>query len=97
MKILTSFPDGWPFLLYRSNRITTVLQGGDPLKRNENDAAALQAKIAAKKAAKESGESQEPAKAPVVRKKVPTKKNESVDDLLAAGLTAGKKKSGKAK
>ena len=67
-------------------------QGGDPLKRNENDAAALQAKIAAKKAAQESASNAPTSSGPVPRKKVPTKKADNMDDLLSSGLTAGKKR-----
>ena len=68
------------------------------MKRNENDAAALQAKIAAKKAAKEAADAQQPSKAPVARKKgVAGKKNDDLEDLLNAGLNAGKKKAARAK
>ena len=71
-------------------------QGGDPLKRNENDAAALQAKVAAKKAAQEAAANAAPAgSGPVPRKKVPSKKtdnNNTMDDLLSAGLTGNKKR-----
>lgn len=67
-------------------------QGGDPLQRNSSDAAALEAKIAAKKAKQEQeSANQDGAVAPVVRKKVPAKKNDSVDDLLSAGLTSTSK------
>jgi hypothetical protein len=68
------------------------LQGGDVLKRNENDAAALQAKVAAKKAAQEQASSATPAKAPVERKKVPMAKDPALDDLLSAGLSGAKAK-----
>jgi hypothetical protein len=62
-------------------------QGGDPLQRNSSDAAALEAKIAAKKAKQEQENAQQAnSVAPVVRKKVPTVKKDSVDDLLSAGL-----------
>jgi len=71
-------------------------QGGDPLKRNEDDAAKLQAKVAAKKAAQEAAAGESQTKAPVVRKKVP-KKTDDLDDMLSAGLTAGKKKAARAK
>ncbi|KAL7559894.1 hypothetical protein ACA910_005391 [Epithemia clementina (nom. ined.)] len=63
-------------------------KGGDPLHRNMNDAAALQAKVAAKqqKAAMDSGNNNGASSTgPVARKKV-DKKNESLDDLLSAGL-----------
>jgi hypothetical protein len=63
------------------------------LKRNENDAAALQAKIAAKQAKAASGDgAAADTKMPVPRKKVGTSKKETVDDLLAAGLEAAKKR-----
>lgn len=65
--------------------------GGDPQKRNENDKAALEAKIAAKKAAEAAKSSQTQSSGPVPRRKV-AKKDESLDDLLSAGLNAGKKK-----
>ena len=66
---------------------------GTPLQRNDADKAALEAKIAAKKAQKAAAEAQSgDTKAPVVRKKVPTKKDDSLDDLLNAGLSKGKKK-----
>ena len=64
-------------------------QGGDPLKRNENDAAALKAKVAAKKAAKEAQDgTATPGSGPVPRKKVATKKADNMDDLLSAGLSS---------
>ena len=72
------------------------LQGGDPLKRNESDAMALQAKIAAKQAAQQSSGGGEASGEPVVRKKVPSNKNDTIDDLLSAGLTSGKKKAARA-
>ena len=58
---------------------------GTPLLRNENDKAALEAKVAAKKAQAAEAESGTPTAAPVVRKKVP--KKEDLNDLLSAGLT----------
>jgi hypothetical protein len=59
--------------------------------RNESDAAALKAKVAAKKAREElAGDDIAPSKAPIPRKKVDTKK-EAGDDLLLAGLSATKK------
>jgi len=72
---------------------------GTPMQRNEDDAAKLQAKIAAK-AAKEAAEQQAAggtaagvvAAAPVVRKKVPKKEDAALDDLLNAGLGKAKKK-----
>lgn len=67
--------------------------------RNASDASALQAKVEAKKKAKAEAEAAAAAaasgKAPVVRKKVPSKKNETIDDLLSVGLTGGKKKRAK--
>jgi hypothetical protein len=67
--------------------------GGDPLKRNENDALALQAKIAAKQAKAASGDNAESStKVPVTQKKVGTAKKDTVDDLLTAGLDAAKKR-----
>ena len=73
---------------------TNSHQTGDPNARNANDAAALSAKIAAKKAQKEAAAAAADAAPgkPVPRKKAPTAKKDSVDDLLSAGLTAGKKK-----
>ena len=70
-----------------------VLQPGDPLQRNSSDAAALEAKIAEKKAKQEQETAiQAGAVAPVVRKKVPTMtKKDSVDDLLSAGLSSTSK------
>jgi hypothetical protein len=65
------------------------------LKRNENDASALQAKVAAKQAATAAA-----AAASIVPKKATAKKADAgLDDLLNAGLTggAGKKKSVSAK
>lgn len=61
---------------------------GTPAQRNADDASKLQAKIAAK-ATQHTDTSSE--KAPVVRKKVPAKKSDTLDDLLSAGLTKGKK------
>jgi hypothetical protein len=67
--------------------------GGDPLKRNKNDALALQAKIAAKQAKAASGNNAESStKVPETQKKVGTAKKDTVDDLLAAGLDAAKKR-----
>jgi len=64
---------------------------GTPSQRNANDKDALLAKIEAKKAAKAaSADAQKNTKAPVARKKV-AKKDDSLDDLLNAGLTKGKK------
>lgn len=67
------------------------------MKRNENDASALQAKVAAKHAAVAAAAAINPAgnAASVVPKKTTAKKaNTGLDDLLNAGLTgaAGKKK-----
>lgn len=68
-------------------------QGGDVLKRNENDAAALQAKVAAKKAAQEqAGGASSIAGGPVPRKKVASNKDAALDDLLSAGLPGAKKR-----
>jgi hypothetical protein len=64
--------------------------------RNESDAAALQAKLAAKKAAKEAQGDDDAAvsSAPVVpKKKAPVKNTNDMDDLLSAGLSTGKKRS----
>jgi hypothetical protein len=65
---------------------------GTPLQRNENDAAKLQAKIAAKQAqkAEQDANAGNTTKAPVARKKV-AKKSDNLVDLLNAGLTSGKK------
>ena len=71
---------------------------GTPMQRNQDDAAKLQAKIAAK-AAKEAAEQQQQEAgggtgivAPVIRKKVPKKEDAALDDLLNAGLGKAKKK-----
>jgi len=65
---------------------------GTPLQRNDNDKAALQAKIEAKKARQEAeAVAASSTKAPVARKKV-AKKEDNLDDLLNAGLS---KKKGK--
>lgn len=64
---------------------------GTPAQRNGEDAAKLQAKQAAKAAKLAEAAGAEPTKAPVVRKKVPGKKDTSLDDLLSAGLTKVKK------
>jgi hypothetical protein len=56
----------------------------------------LQAKIAAKKAATEQQQQQQSSSTnnTVLRKKLPEKKAEAFDDLLNAGLAAGRKSSG---
>jgi hypothetical protein len=70
---------------------------GTPMQRNQDDAAKLQAKIAAK-AAKEAAEREQQQGAAggaapvVVRKKVPKKEDAALDDLLNAGLGKAKKK-----
>lgn len=58
--------------------------------RNDSDASALQAKVAAKKAAKEAEEAAGPAQ--VVKKPKAKKEAAGLDDLLSAGLAGGKKK-----
>ncbi|KAG7341465.1 hypothetical protein IV203_023417 [Nitzschia inconspicua] len=63
---------------------------GTPLQRNQDDAAKLQAKIAAKAAKLAEAQSQDTNKGPVVRKKV-AKKTDTLDDLLSAGLPGGNK------
>jgi hypothetical protein len=71
-----------------------LCQGGDPLSRNASDAAALAAKVAAKQAkagTDSSGGGGGGGAGPPVRKKVENK-GDSVDDMLLAGLDAGKKK-----
>jgi hypothetical protein len=72
------------------------------LKRNENDAAALQAKVAAKQAAAATAATATSGSngTPIVPKKATSKKVDTgLDDLLNAGLSggAGKKKSVSAK
>ena len=67
---------------------------GTPQQRNADDKAALLAKVEAKKAKQISESKDEDNKKPVVRKKV-KKETESLDDLLSAGLAAGKKKTRK--
>lgn len=65
---------------------------GTPLQRNDADKAALEAKIAAKKALKAAEAANTAAtKDPVVRKKVPKKNDENLDALLSAGLATVKK------
>ena len=72
------------------------MQAGDPLKRNENDKAALLAKVQAKKEAMEAAVTAPSiSNGPVPRKKV-DKKKESLDDLLSAGLSGNKKKAARA-
>lgn len=68
-----------------------IQKEGNPLARNLNDSAALAAKIAAKQAklAQEQASGQAPVK--VERKKIPKSADPSLDDLLNAGLTKGKK------
>jgi hypothetical protein len=76
--------------------ITLCTQGGDPLKRNENDKAALEAKIAAKAAKKAAEEANAAAASngPIPRKKSTTTKkaDNNLDDLLSAGLSSNKKR-----
>jgi hypothetical protein len=69
------------------------------LKRNENDAAALQAKVAAKQSAVVTAAATAPSNGPIVPKKINKKPDSGLDDLLSAGLngTAGKKKAVSAK
>ena len=71
--------------------------GGDPLKRNENDALALQAKVALKQKAKEEAEVAANAnnKPKIVPKKGKAKNDDNLEDLLSAGLSAGKSKRAK--
>lgn len=68
-------------------------QGGNPLQRNMDDAAKLQAKVAAKKAQEQDSQSQCTATvgSTVARKKVPAKKEDNLDDLLGAGLATKKR------
>lgn len=61
------------------------------MQRNASDAAALEAKIAAKKAKQEQENANQDNSTPVVRKKVPSKMKDSVDDLLSAGLSSTNK------
>mmetsp|Transcript_22773 Transcript_22773/g.27432 ORF Transcript_22773/g.27432 Transcript_22773/m.27432 type:complete len:98 (+) Transcript_22773:137-430(+) len=67
--------------------------GGDVQKRNEGDKAALEKKIAMKKAAQEAAlkDAATATKGPVPRKKKPTK-DVGLDDLLSSGLSGNKKK-----
>ncbi|GKY96275.1 hypothetical protein MPSEU_000587000 [Mayamaea pseudoterrestris] len=70
---------------------------GNPLQRNESDAAALEAKRAAKAAAAAANAGSNHLignKEPVKPKKI-VKKSDNFDDLLASGLDAGKKKRAK--
>ena len=71
-----------------------IQREGTPQQRNADDKAALLAKLEAKKAKQLSESKDQDNKKPVVRKKV-KKETESLDDLLSAGLAAGKKKSRK--
>mmetsp|Transcript_11771 Transcript_11771/g.27937 ORF Transcript_11771/g.27937 Transcript_11771/m.27937 type:complete len:99 (+) Transcript_11771:137-433(+) len=69
---------------------------GTPAQRNGEDGAKLQAKLAAKASKKaEDAENATTTKAPVVRKKVPAKKTDTLDDMLNAGLSAKKSKNRK--
>jgi hypothetical protein len=72
------------------------------MKRNENDASALQAKLAKKQALAEEQAALEAlnpptsGKAPVVpKKKVAAKPKDSLEDLLSVGLGPGTKKRAK--
>lgn len=71
---------------------------GRPEQRNLSDSAALAEKVARKaemKKAQEEDAATNVSSQPVVRKKVPKKKNDDLDDLLGAGLSKvskGKKK-----
>jgi len=67
-------------------------QEGTPQSRNLNDSAALAAKIAKKQAMKVEEEAKAAASAPVVRKKVAKKEDDTLDELLSAGLIKGKTK-----
>jgi hypothetical protein len=58
---------------------------GTPMQRNADDAAKLQAKLAAKAAKKADEDNGNSGKVPVARPKV-AKKTDDLDDLLAAGL-----------
>lgn len=75
-----------------------ILQEGRPEQRNLSDSAALAEKVARKaemKKAQEEDAATNVSSQPVVRKKVPKKKNDDLDDLLGAGLSKvskGKKK-----
>lgn len=63
------------------------------MKRNENDKAALQAKIEAKKAMKEKqAEDAVKEDAKLKKAKKPPPKKDTMDDLLSAGLAGNKKK-----
>lgn len=68
-------------------------RGGNPLQRNMDDAAKLQAKVAAKKAKEQDSQSQCTATvgSTVAGKKVPAKKKDNLDDLLGAGLATKKR------
>lgn len=67
-------------------------QEGRPADRNAEDKLKLEAKVAAKREKLSKEEQQQSnTKAPIVRKKKDVK-NASLDDLLDAGLTKGKKK-----
>ena len=65
---------------------------GTPAQRNADDAAKLQAKLAAKEAkkAEEANAAATKTNNPVPRKKIP-KKTDTLDDLLNAGLSSQKK------
>lgn len=69
----------------------SLFKGGNPLQRNLSDAAALEAKVAAKKAQQAVLQPSDTPTAPV-RKKVVTHKKDSVDDLLSTGLTTIKQR-----
>ncbi len=71
------------------------------MKRNENDASALQAKVGKKQALAEEQaalqalNSPASGKAPVVPKKLAAKPKDSLEDLLSVGLGPGAKKRAK--
>ena len=84
--------------------LSFFLQEGNPLQRNESDAAALEAKRAAKAAMKNSNTTSDSLlsinsnnKEAVVMPKKTSKKldKNNLDDLLASGLDAAKKKRAK--
>lgn len=65
---------------------------GTPAQRNQDDKAKLLAKVEAKKAKQEADAQAEQNKAKVIKKKKVQKQEDSLSDLLSAGLNVGKKK-----
>mmetsp|Transcript_17348 Transcript_17348/g.26291 ORF Transcript_17348/g.26291 Transcript_17348/m.26291 type:complete len:99 (-) Transcript_17348:2850-3146(-) len=78
----------------QAQKLKANTKGGDPLSRNQNDKAALEEKVARKKAMQKEQEEQAlkntTTKFPLKKKKAEAK--DSLDDLLNAGISGQKKK-----